>query len=89
MFEIGQRVVCVDDTPKWYPTAGVKRGEIYVVTRVHHSPRHGGSVELQGTPSMSLLGFYAERFRPVDETRLDIFRAMLTETPAQVETTNV
>jgi hypothetical protein len=80
MFRVGQKVVCVidkdggrDDVYGGGHSAGLRSGDIYVVTR---APNEGGF--------MSVAGIYGSwcrtRFRPVVERKTDIsiFKAMLT-----------
>lgn len=79
-FHIGQKVVCVDDSPN--PTLGASRltkGQIYVIRAlsygyddthfcVHVHGVHGG-LRPRGRGER---GFYPRRFRPVVERKTDI-----------------
>lgn len=75
MFQVGQKVVCVD--PGFF-TAFLTRGAIYTVSSV--SVEWGedwiGCAETYGGKE----GWRARRFRPLDEHKTDIsiFTAMLT-----------
>ena len=87
MFHVGQLVVCVNDT---YPTNHLL-GEIYPVRGVVYTIRelpyrnnlHGLLlVEIVNEPRLysdafAEKAFDIRRFRPVVETRLDVFREML------------
>lgn len=92
-FHVGQRVVCVD--AEW-PTSGkspLSKGTVYTVTKCFVGHYYNGGafptgqigelVELAETsnPSDDARGFKVSRFRPLDESRLDIFRAMLVSPP--------
>lgn len=83
MFRVGQKVVCVEGTSlrgyRWLPDEDAPvKGEIYTVLRA-------GLVSLLGTACIDLVeikrlnGYhYGEwRFRPVVDTDISIFTAML------------
>lgn len=89
-FHVGQRVVCVDDR---YTTHSNRRelysGNVYTIRRLdtvdgmpcvclHEIP-------LRYSPSRGWIDypFRATRFRPVKETDISIFTAMLAPTPKQ------
>ncbi len=81
MFNIGQRVLCVDDSG----TALVKRGKIYTVHGIGASPKLGlAMLWLGGVPNG---GMYARRFRPIVERKTDIsiFTKMLTDNKESVQ----
>jgi hypothetical protein len=78
-FQIGQRVVCVDDSP---PTSGrallVVKGNIYTVS---DSLNVGGLVGLllEEVEPINGIGWHVWRFRPVvcSKTDISIFTKML------------
>lgn len=90
---VGQRVVCVDDVirsedvPHWINLVGdldgLTFGTVYTIRRI-------GISDIYGTVDIYLeeiirpiesdepeTGYFADRFRPLDESRLDVFREML------------
>lgn len=77
-FHVGQKVVCVDDEPRFpWPTSRVKRGKVYTVTHIFSDWL---SVEVAEAEAWGKTGFWRDRFRPIVETKTDIsiFTAMLT-----------
>jgi hypothetical protein len=80
MFNIGQKVVCVDDGG----TVLVERGRIYTVHGIGASPKLGLAMlwldEVLGA-DIELAGMYARRFRPIVERKTDIsiFTKMLID----------
>jgi len=91
MFHVGQLVVCVDG--RWDRCSGYKefsptKGVVYTVREI---VEHGENIGLQleeiiNPPYLYIEGFCevafaAARFRPVVETRLDVFREMLAPVP--------
>lgn len=95
-FHVGQLVVCVDDAahPEWpgiHRPCGLRRGHVYTV-RDANLRRHGRDcirlVEIFRPPlgsDESEPPFYEVRFRPIDDTKLAIFRKLLTDIPREVE----
>jgi len=91
-FYPGQRVVCVDDVfpprknkAEIYPI----RGAVYTVrdTICDHRGLAIFLVEITNKPAkykqgVREMGFFAHRFRPLDERRLDIFRDHLNRVPS-------
>lgn len=83
MFHVGQLVVCVDDYQNFpqSPIRYLSKGKVYEVIEINvedFEPRVGvrvGGIEWGN--------WYADsgRFRPVVETRLDVFREMLAPVP--------
>ena len=72
MFEIGERVVCVDDGPRLRKILAdgfpLKAGRIYVVGGVGIPPRIRGGGECITLVGLDWpQGFYASRFRPLDK----------------------
>lgn len=80
MFKIGQKVVCIDDTPR--PNKPVRPGvklpkkdKIYTIRDMYTAKSTGELalilVEIKNKPHPSWnkeLGFLADRFRPIDES---------------------
>lgn len=88
-FHVGQRVVCVDDSPSsdGWPSL-VKVGAIYTIDEAfeHWSGRPGVTLyEVKPWPHNS--GWHAHRFRPITERKTDIsiFQRMLTGLPNELE----
>lgn len=90
-FHPGQLVECIDDA---LPTNidlgttipdlhGIKKGRIYTVRWAGRFTRNDGDT-LFGVRLSEIVRpegdvpYLADRFRPVDDSRLDVFRAMLT-----------
>jgi hypothetical protein len=78
-FRVGQKVVCVDDTPNYWTRQWIKKDAIYTIARIHPPVGqpyvdHLGSVigldlvEVTGKPN----GFGSCRFRPIVERQADI-----------------
>lgn len=81
-FHVGQKVVCVDDKPRddWRPTF-LKKGSIYTITWVYCVPAGSGVLLYEvENPYPDRLGWYSDRFRPIEERKTDItvFQKMLT-----------
>lgn len=95
-FHVGQLVCCIDDR-RYLPADGLVKGRVYVVQRTDapvlfdcddglesHQPVwlegecRGPSCGWPDTP------FAAYRFRPLDDTRLSVFREMLAPKPTKV-----
>jgi len=92
MFHVGQFVVCVDDGPG----AGgdpvvLRRGYVYTVLKVT-PPRWNGcewgvNVDAQGEDFTGYFPDYrADRFRPLRDESLSVFRQALEPAPKQTET---
>jgi len=96
MFEPGQLVVCVDDSDPLGRAVdlmdGLKRGAVYTVRWSGMASSHFNPT----TPAVRLkeiyrspcpvtgevdLPFAASRFRPLDDSKLSIFREMLAPSP--------
>lgn len=92
---VGQRVICVDtinfhvrvknDSQK--NLNGLKTGEIYTVREVYICPVWGiESIRINEiVRPFDHIGYGAFRFKPLDESRLDVFRAMLVEKPQHAD----
>lgn len=95
MFHVGQLVVCVDVSEDqnlaWLPGDAPTKGMIYTVAKVGlgksgrlvvalaEKPRHPVSSNL------GYWGYRATRFRPVNDSALDIFRKTEAPTPTERE----
>jgi hypothetical protein len=67
MFQVGQKVVCVDDKPRILPIHEIKKGEIYTIS--WFNPVFPDAVFIkEGLP----YSFWADRFRPIVERKTDI-----------------
>lgn len=89
-FHVGQRVVCVE--AHWWPNCAQPpvKGRVYTVRNIPLDPPTntlGLRFEELFNPHVDALGgewgFKAHYFRPLDERRLDVFRAMLAPKPKQ------
>lgn len=78
MFYVGQKVVCVDDTPRSQKTYGLTRGRIYNVRGICENARGEVGLQLEEILIPEKLmngderGFYVDRFRPIQERKTDI-----------------
>lgn len=87
MFEVGQRVVCVDDSVypgrKWAPGCAVRRGAIYTIAENNVTNfitgRHD-CVLLVEKRNILNGAYRADRFEPLPKktTSIEIFTRMLT-----------
>jgi len=82
MFYVGQKVVCVDDTPRISHAGNwISVGEVYIIRGLYKNTEDNivlvgvlleeivtGETHLCGREK----GFYADRFRPVIEKKTDI-----------------
>lgn len=100
-FHIGQLVVCVDDTlrpPRYqgagfewrYDLNGLTRGTIYTIRDFEHRVPYEGDIRLvEIVRPICSFGFEAayriDRFRPLDDTKLSIFRDMLAPLGKETE----
>ena len=93
MFFVGQKVVCVDDSPINGQSAPVRKGQQYTVSRLyapgdrdvdvpsHRYEDHGVEVAPVGRPACFLL----HRFRPA--TDISVFTAILAKFSAPLTMT--
>lgn len=88
--KVGQRVVCINDD--WRGGNGTvnrpKKNDILTIRRIYCYNGAVGFVfkELINPPVHAVVGFVeqmfmATQFKPLNESRLDIFRAMMMEKP--------
>lgn len=95
-FRIGQRVVCVDDSPGF--SSGerhLKAGQVYVISGMELVGNPGPGLYLVGVPLTTQYrcgtyrGWNPTRFRPLTERKTDIsiFTEMLKPKPKQRVTT--
>ena len=95
-FHVGQLVVCVDDAPWPLPPppigrwdgnlSGLRRGTVYTIRDLENRVPYDGCVRLiEIVRSVSHYGFESafdqRRFRPVNDAKLEVFRAALAPTP--------
>lgn len=99
MFHIGQLVVCIDNAPATHhygpdSVAGLEKGRIYTIREYHpnypftNAPGEAGVKleEITRTYSRHVDAYYGvRRFRPVKQTSIDCFTAILTKTPELVD----
>lgn len=91
---VGMRVVCLrnpkPEVMKANPGAWPFKGGVYTIKTVNHWPEPHGTLltflELDNSHMVGWIsklepGFSPNAFRPLDEHRLDIFRAVLTKAP--------
>lgn len=93
MFRVGQKVVCVD--PAHWERWGLKKNEVYTIAELDICILGDPVMSLQELPyrlmqpwdpydngsAHPFLGFKQSRFRPVVDTDISIFTAMLNPTP--------
>lgn len=93
MFEVGQKVLCIDDgpEPEGGPSTalslrGVYSGNTYIVTEtlVISSPFPSGEISEDGISlDRGVPGYYpARRFRPLDDPFIEQFRQMTRDCDA-------
>jgi hypothetical protein len=80
MFEVGQQVVCVDNKPRdWRPFGDpLHVGGVYTVAGITLG---GEGVLLHEAVAGSPTGYWANRFRPVRKTSIEVFEQMLAPPP--------
>ncbi len=64
-FKIGEIVVCVDASRRWYKLGGLKQNEMYTVIG-HNSYDDGLILEEVKSPCSGQQAYKADRFRKVD-----------------------
>jgi hypothetical protein len=82
-FIVGQRVVCVDAEPRYRGATGLTKGAVYTIAKITHPIWRQPGVLLEEVLCRVRSGWWHDRFRPVNESRLDIFRKMLKDTPVK------
>jgi hypothetical protein len=90
MFEVGEKVVCVDDGVRETPVPPqLKKGSIYTV--VEHGAILGYIYvkieEIDTRAFNGSIGFYPDRFAPIQkkETSIEVFKKLLIQTPETVD----
>lgn len=87
MFEVGQQVVCVDDSTRDGDPTYLTCGSIYTIRSFDSEcPPHVGirieEIILPVPPGWKEeASYYPWRFRPIRKTDISIFTAMLTKLP--------
>lgn len=95
-FHVGQLVVCVDDQPRGrlYPMDGLRSGVIYTVRDVLYDLMIDANLVwldeiVRGVEpdwdSAREAPYWADRFRPVDETRIAVFRKIAANPKIEVD----
>lgn len=88
-FHVGQRVVCVNDRTdpgcEWWPGEKLTVGMVYTVSDTGLSERSRPSIKLFELRRTSPWHewYHTERFRPVHDTDISIFTAMLNPVRAR------
>ena len=90
-FHVGQNIVCVDDAPgRVSGVSALVRGRIYTIRGINTKSENEIGFLLVGVPRRrpdhrdgSERGWVSTRFRPLDESRLSIFREMLVTPPTK------
>ncbi len=79
MFYIGQKVICVNDDN----TLCVKKGSIYIIEGFEGAYSGIPCLVLVGVADDGKLGrgMYAYRFRPLVDTKTDVFQEILKKIP--------
>ena len=92
-FVIGQKVVCVNDTPnsEWKGPFLIEKGKTYTIREILVTPHNSITLKFKEIPSREGMpgypkdhidhGYRFERFRPLKNTNIDIFTSMLNRTP--------
>jgi hypothetical protein len=85
-FKVGQRVLCIDDhiIPITVPPY-IDAGNVYTITKIvpmDWERRCKEDDDLFEVYEIPLASFFAWRFKPLDDTSLDIFRKMCVNEPA-------
>lgn len=95
-FHVGQRVVCIKEGGWSHAEPGERhpqKGEVLTIRNIDLCPdgtflqfaeivNPQTRVDFDGLPAEAQ--YWSERFRPIDERRLDIFRALLVSPPKEV-----
>lgn len=82
-FRVGQRVVCVDASPRRFPSSPLVIGEIYTITGIFPN---FPSVTVAEARGLNCRGdFWADRFRPLVERKTDTGMAILKSILADAE----
>lgn len=90
-FHVGQLVVCVDDRPRrgsvvYHLPVPLRRGTVYTIIDTGVSNKGAPIVRIaEALPHKGSSGFFADRFRPVDETRLEVFRKIAANPKIEVD----
>ena len=64
-FEIGEKVVCINDRKRWFKLGNLRKNEMYTV--VGFNPYDGGLIlEEVKSPKSGFNAYSADRFRKVD-----------------------
>lgn len=94
VFRVGQKVVCIDAQPHsnmlsvgWLADVPIK-GAVYTVTDITQRPKHvicecPNALRFAEIKNLADVGYCAHRFRPIQETNIDVFRAMLKPLPVK------
>ena len=94
MFVPGQLVICVRTPGNPQGEVVPRKGTVYTIREAYRYPDRRVGVRLReivNEPRRYRQGthegrFLADCFRPLDDTKLDVFRAVLTDAPKDRET---
>lgn len=97
MFHVGQLVICVEDchSSVWPDLVTPKRGTVYTIRRCKNGRRTRTGEPAVGVHLMEVMNgprncgpegmvepaWDALHFRPIDDTKIDVFRKALRSTP--------
>lgn len=87
MFHVGQLVICVDVSTRGGSLNGLTRGTIYTISEIVHfcdcgfCSGTGDYFHLMEITRSNRLPYETRRFRPLDDSRLEIFRKALRDAP--------
>lgn len=84
-FHVGQLVVCVDDTPRLYSGKRLVRGHIYTVTGENIDAFGAYGISVAEAKARGTGYFLADRFRPIDEARIEVFRKIAASPRQPIE----
>jgi len=81
-FEIGEKVVCINDKKRWFGLGGLKKNEMYTITGFN--PYDDGLIlkEIK-SPKSGFNAYAANRFRKVDYAFADRLLKSITPTATQ------
>ena len=90
-FYVGQKVVCVDAKQRGHIKPELQEGKIYVIKTCEITIWGRGVTLAEQEPHEGYIGWYADRFCPVEErkTSIEIFHKMLTNAFIEREIANV
>jgi len=83
-FEIGEKVVCTNDSKRWFKLGGLKKGEIYTISGFN--PYDGGLILKEvKSPRSGFNAYRKDRFRKVDYSFANSILEMIQPAKEQIE----